>query len=176
MKNTVIFSDWTSVNQIINSINPDMKASCVVITNCNEDGINEIIGYKLNITERTQLLYSIPVETSLPNVWSLSSEEAVEMLNTIGFICEYQLPEYYETLGASQLDLLKSLKNLGYTHIVRHFIHGKGSVIVLNPDSPSSVYDIKNTANYNYQNWISLKLDDFILIDSLLDINKDTSI
>lgn len=173
MKEVFVFSDWTSVSQIKNSVDPDLKVDCTAIIQYCGEG-NEITGYDLTVYLKSPyiILYKVKVETSLDHVWSLNTNEAVEFLNSLGFYCKYELPPYFGDLSDKQITTLSSLKNLGYTHLVRSFSHGRGSVVAVKFDDPSGqIYSLDKTENYNYVNWIFLPLGRPQKIDGILEGN-----
>lgn len=171
IKNTVIFSDWTSVSQIVNHIDPSIKAEATAIIKSNEGSCkSEIVGYDLRVYQKETYitLYKVKIEMGEPNVWSLTSEQAVEMLNKIGFDCKYKVPEYYEVLSPRQVGTLTALKTLGYTHVLRTFNKGQGSVQALNPQILKKEIYFKDIKDYNYLDWIFLPLNDPQMIDGIL--------
>lgn len=168
MKNKVVFSDWTSVSQIVNSYNPEVKVeSTSIIENCG--GRPEIVGYVLTVyTKPYVILYRMRVDMDKSGVFSLSAQQAVEMLNTLGFICEYQVSEYYGSLTNKQIITLNSLKNLGYSHVIRSFKGGRGQVVAINSESTWKYFDFRELEDYNYLDWIFLPLGDPQPIDGIL--------
>lgn len=171
MKEIFVFSDWTSISQVKNSIDPDLKVSCTaIIDRCGED--NEIVGYDLTVYLKSPyvILYKVKVESGKDHVWSLNTNEAVEFLNTVGFYCEYKLPPYAMSLTEKQVRVLKSLEGLDYTHIVRNFANGRGSVIAMK-SSTNDTMSLSTLSDYNYLNWVLLPIGRPQVISSLLEGN-----
>lgn len=169
IRDTVIFSDWTSVSQIVNYIDPTIKVEATSIVKYDEEsGESETVGYDLRVYQKENYitLYKVKVEMGEPNVWSLTSDQAVEMLNKIGFDCKYELPP--ETLTPRQVSTLSALKTLEYTHIVRHFVNGQGLVQAINSEDFNKVFDLDELKDYNYIDWIFLPIDQPQIIDGIL--------
>lgn len=169
MKDIMIFSDWTAVGQIKNQINPDIKAEAsAIIDKCGNS--NEIVGYDITIYLRSPyvILYKVKVEMDYEGVWSLTTNQAVEMLNSLGFYCKYELPPYFQDLSDKQISTLQSLKTLQFTHIVRNFENGRGRVFAINVNSPSETFEFNRLNDYNYLDWIFLPLGRPQIIDGIL--------
>lgn len=178
MKNTYIFSDWTSVNQIVNSVNPKIKAQASAILEYDEDDTTppKIIGHDLTVyignAPSFVILYKVKIDMDVENTWSITTEDAVSMMNALGFICKYQYPEYGGMLSKDQHDILTSLINLGYTHIIRSLIDGRGNVTAINLENPEQVLSLRDTKGYNYQDWLFLDTDNFVNIEALIKENE----
>lgn len=170
MRNTVIFSDWTSVDQIINSIDPKIKAEGSAIVRTTDTSQNEIAGYDLTVYLQNpyRVLYKVKVDMDQEGVWSIPTEEAVEFLNTVGFVCDYQLPPYYGIISEENQEVLRSLINLGYSHVIRTFSEGRGKVEAIRIDKLNDSFNFRKLSNYNYLDWIFLRLNDATMISSLL--------
>lgn len=173
MKDVMIFSDWTAIGQIRNQINPDIKAEAsAIIDKCGNS--NEIIGYDITIYLRSPyiILYKVKVEMDHEGVWSLTTNQVVEMLNSLGFYCKYELPPYFQDLSKKQIETLQSLKNLQFTHVVRNFDSGRGNVLAININSPDNIFEFNRLDDYNYLDWIFLPLGRPQVIDGILEGNE----
>lgn len=169
MRNKFLFSDWTAVSQIDNHIDPNLKASSTAVLN-EINGVQEIVGYDLTVywKERYVTVYKVKVEMDIEGVWSLNTNDAVEFLNTIGFDCEYRLPETI-VMTERQRQTLDSLESLGYSYIMRTFKYGHGHVAVVDPNNPvRELYDLSQIKDYNYQDWTFMRIDEPISINTLL--------
>lgn len=185
MKQVMTFSDWTSLSQLQNQINPDLKVKSVVILkgndsrscslcDCSQSDINnsQIAGYEIVVYQRhnpSNIIYRVRVEADdKPGDWSLSFDQAVEMLNSLGFYCEYVAPPYVIT--SEMKECLTSLVGLGFTHIRRYFTNGVGSVWSYDiPNGCKDPFNLEFSENYNYIDWVFLPVGRNILISGLLD-------
>lgn len=182
MEDLMIFSDWSSINQLKNSINPDLKVTSSLLvshydenkkdTCCCDTGNNAVKGYEITVYQRhnpENVIYRIRVEAdSSPGNWSLSYDQAVEMLVGLGFNCKYIAPPYQEFLSEENKKYLSDLQSLGYTHVVRHFSQGVGKVYAYSADHMTDDFNMKNLPRYNYLEWVFLPLNQNILISGLL--------
>lgn len=181
MKEVMIFNDWSSISQLKNFINPDLKVkSSLLIRHCSSEdscsnSTSEVEGYEITVYQRhnpENIIYRIRVEAEChPGNWSITYEQAVDMLNGLGFTCRYEAPPYQTSLNDNSRKILKSLRGLGYTHIVRYFNEkfGGGSVWAYSADDSEEPYNLNKSADYNYIDWTFLPICHDILITGLLE-------
>lgn len=111
------FADWTSAVKLKNSVNPLLRVDVGVLRFTTET-VNEIKGYQLTVYDiKTQaIIYRFYINYIENNVFSMTTDEAIEFLNRIGFNCEYHEPIVF-TDNARQI--LEACLTMGYTHIRR---------------------------------------------------------
>lgn len=169
--NTYVFSDWFSVNQIPNTF--DFKRHAYV------SGIYDhgtFKGYELTVMRERNLpptgpaiLYRVHVEDSTEGVHSLSYDQAVQLLNDVGFVCKYE-PKV--KISSKVINTLKNLEGLGFTHIekiskdqnVCAWYENKG------PQSKTSLSDLPD---FDYHDWDFITDDSPKLISGLLKILEE---
>lgn len=124
-----LFEDWTSASLMRNTINCNLKIEVFVIRKEDRTGIE---GYQLVVydsrTDKT--VYKYYIDYGAPGSWSLSTEEAVRMLNQIGFNCEFNREHY--KISREVWKILDSVYKLGYTHIRREI--RPAIVVIYHPD------------------------------------------
>ena len=110
------FSDWTSAIRMKNSLNPCLSIDVGIIRDTNEE---EILGYVLTVfnQQNSIILYKYNIDLGTPGTWSLTTDEAIMMLNQIGFPCEYLKEEI--PLTPEVKENLQTLLNAGYVNISR---------------------------------------------------------
>ena len=112
MKEVYRFSNWMSLPRM-----KDPKGLTRV-----EVGKTSETTYEITIIsdlQIPQILYKFKVCTSVPGegVWALTQEEAVNVLNIIGYPCELISPELLPNPNA--IRILKALKELSYSLIYK---------------------------------------------------------
>ena len=137
MNEIYVFKDWTALSQIKNSTNPKRKALTSVSP---ADG-----SIVITIVENDEILVRIGVETS--TAWSLTVEEAEEMLNAYGFNCRFE--ESY-TISDHCYEILNSLKNLGADTVTR-VVRPQGKVYASVPGRQS--VDLSTASVWRYEDW-----------------------
>ena len=111
------FTDWTSAAKMRNFRNSLLRVDVSVIRNLTGD-TNEIKGYQITVYNvSTQVIvYKFYVNYIDENIWSFTTNEAISILNHIGFPCYFdEKVELTENTRA----ILESCQTLGYTHIKR---------------------------------------------------------
>lgn len=126
MSDTVyVIRDWTSAVNVVNEINNKLKINVSIYKDSNNIDIE---GYSLEVYEASntnikcpnlfnKIIYKFDVECTRPNHYTLSTQEAITFLNTIGFRCEFD----YSVFNISDVvrEQLTNISNLGYKTIVR---------------------------------------------------------
>lgn len=138
INNTYVLSDWSAVSQMINSVDPAITAKYEYAPDYEVETI--VIRKKVLNPEYKEVikeLFRANVES--PGVWSLTTKEMIEVLNSYGFNCKYN--ENPIDIPAEARDLMTSLKNLGYTTIVRT-VKPTGKVTAYN--SRNDTYEVPN--------------------------------
>lgn len=117
MEQTYHFTNWTSAVKMKNEVNPCLTIDIGVLRRLENE--NEIDGYQLTVidTSVNRPVYKVYIDVGLENTWSLSTNEAIEMLNQIGFPCAFDKSQPKVFNGAKEI--LRGIKDLGYTHISR---------------------------------------------------------
>lgn len=163
-QDTYVFTDWSSISQIINSKDSRLKASARAVI-CPTGVIDsyEIVIYSEDpYSSVKQTLYQVKVDSSTS--WSLSSDQAVRMLNSLGFICKKEDSTY--EVSDSVIKILQALQVEGYTHIMRTFSGGLGHVVAIL--SEVKVKSINEFPDFHYRDWEFLKYDTPESISGLL--------
>lgn len=114
MEQVYHFEDWTSAARMKNQIDPCIKIDVGVLR---ED--DQILGYQMTVYKECidKILYRFYIDVGLPSTWSLTTNEAIEFLNIIGFPCEFGREHYILPINTQKI--LRALLKLGYTHIYR---------------------------------------------------------
>lgn len=137
MNEIYLFKDWTALSQIKNALNPKRKALASI---CTSDG-----SVTITIVEGDEILVRVKVESY--DSWSLTAEEAEEMLNAYGFNCRFEKsPEVPEGV----YEILKSLKMIGADTVTR-FVRPKGKVYASVPGKDS--IDLETVDGWRYEDW-----------------------
>lgn len=172
MRNTYIFSDWTSVSQMINSQYPDLRAKASVLRgqSCSSDCGGRTQGYCLTIYNHVlgRTVCRVMVNSGESSFWSLSESQAVEMLNDFGFIC--RLERDSNMISDKVRKSLEIISSLGYSHVIRNFSKGHGQVSVFVSDNlkrhPQNLSGL--LSDYNYYDWVFLREGSPTLIEGIL--------
>lgn len=116
MNQVYVFEDWTSASRMRNEVDPNLKVDVGVIRRPQGKGID---GYQITVYDSRigRDLYKFYVDVGLPHTWSLSTKEAIELLNYVGFPCKYEGTSKVISYDCEKI--LESLLQLGYTHIFR---------------------------------------------------------
>lgn len=144
------FADWTSAARMKNAINPCLAVDIGII----RDGENfeDIAGYQLTVVDTAvnRIVYKYYIDYAKEGTWSLTTHEAILMLNMIGFPCIYDTSSYdIEKIRTT----LESLLNLGYTQVSRSIRPAK--IYAYNPDV-SQVTDLGEITEYDYHDYLFL--------------------
>lgn len=143
MTDTYTLQDWSALCLVKNFVTPKRKAIASVCP-CTKSTV-------ITIYEDNTILVRIAVESK--DVWSMTDDEAIELLSTYGFNCRY---ENYYTPSKKVIEILKSLKDLGYTRILRDVKVGKVFVQRDGQSKPDSLEEmLKDT--FDYSDWKFLK-------------------
>lgn len=153
--------DWTSASRMKNSINSRLKIDVGILRGDGENASTDtILGYSItvydDVNSLTQYKFYVECDNILHNVWSLTSEEAIKVLNKIGFNCEYDnkniilKPEVKKTLTA--------LAALGYTYIFKDEseVYISGRVSIRDPFTPQPKNKLSEITEYNYNDYYFL--------------------
>lgn len=170
--NTYVFSDWYSVNQIPNTFDPKRRA---YVSGIYDNGVFK--GYELTVVKgflpvdslNPTILYRVHVEDTTEGTYSLTYNQAVQLLNDIGFICKYE-PKI--KTSSKVISILKNLEGLGFTHVVKvsedcniyAWCEGK---------EPQLKCDLASLADFNYHDWDFIADDKPKLISGLLKILEE---
>jgi hypothetical protein len=146
-KDVFQLSKWTDAPNIINEIDPDLLISVSELPN-NQGYVLTV--YKEINCRTPDILYCVRIDSTLENTWSLDTPEAIEMLNMIGFSCEWIGTS---SISATAYDQLVSLSNLGWTKI-RRSSRPEPLISVYTDESTISLKDISEV--YNYSDWMFL--------------------
>lgn len=108
------FSDWTSASKMKNRINPSLRVEVECIRS-----EEKLQGYALSIYDisTNYVICKFRVDVDVNDNWSLTTHQAIEVLNQIGFPCEFV--DKYPKLSEEAIKYLKSLSELGYKTIYR---------------------------------------------------------
>lgn len=168
IKEVYTFSDWTSVSQMRNVINPDLKLRCSVVVDAENNGI---LGYDLTVYNESssEIVYKFKIDSGESDAWILSSEEAVMMLNIIGFPCRQNTIE----IVPSELTYktIESLKELGFIQM-RRSVRPQG-VLALGKDAQQVVLLEEFLNPYAYRDWLFLPHGVVVDIDNILETYKN---
>lgn len=170
MKEVYVFNDWTSVSQFKNSYNESIKAECSVICNC-----GCIHGYVLTVYNKNtnEILYRVNINDGRAGVWSISTEEAIQLMNDVGFFCRYESSPFVPT--NYHKNILSSLSNLGYCYIHRSIRPLNVTVyreVKENIDPRTTPGDSLREviSSFNYNDWSDLPLGLCLSINKLLEV------
>lgn len=158
MKTNYIFSDWSSVSKMKNCENPLLRISveAIIDKNSSEDDLNErfvVAGYHIKIYNvvTDEVVYAFYVDyassNNCPPVASLTTEQAVKLLNAVGFTCQYKRDEVLINVRA--YEVLCALKGLGYTKLVRECFPSRINVV----GKGKQTYLDKLSIWYNYNDF-----------------------
>lgn len=117
------FIDWTSASRMKNILNPCLTIDIGIVRGLTittqGTEIETILGYQLAVIDNSvnRVLYKFYIDYGEEGTWSLSTNEAIEMLNQIGFPCEFNTETF--NINDEVRAILTNLKGLGYTHISR---------------------------------------------------------
>ena len=164
MRDIYNFTDWTSAPKMKNRINPCLTIDLGVLRNEDKESID---GYQLTVIDSSvnRILYKFYIDVGLEGTWSLTTDEAIEVLNLIGFPCKFS--KLTITVPERAKEILKNLKGLGYNQVYRSIRPATVNVISVehgvNKDLPLSMF-----TPYNYHDfWM---LDEVpTSIDSLIE-------
>lgn len=176
--NTMVITDWSQINQVVNSINENMKARCTYVY-CDNNATMSIDETIITVYTKNgnseMIVYRFRIESGNPGSWSLTNAEAEGALNSMGFIVDY-VPKL--SVSDNVKSVLESLKTLGYTHVERRFCAGYGSVVALkvNPNNPEYygcdyIADKGMIDNFRYSEWLFLPAGRVTLIDGILSMS-----
>lgn len=169
-KNTkYVFKDWTSAVKMINAVDPKLRVDVVILRS---KDLQESAGYSIVVFNKinSEIKYKFYVDCSFENEWSLTTDEAIEALNLIGFNCEFIHEKKPLTEGITKI--LNDIYSLGYTRIEREIRPNK--IRIFKDDSTVQgeifVDDLGKITEYNYYDWtFYLEPEKQIFIKSLLD-------
>lgn len=150
MEQVYHFKDWTSAARMKNVINPCLIVDIGVIR---DNDTEQISGYQLTVvdTSTNRIIYRYYIDYSSEGTWSLTTEKAIRMLNTIGFPCEFEV----ETYPIERVKpVLESLLQLGYTQICKSK-HSPLEVLIFNPDIARPI-PLGAITEYNYNDYAFL--------------------
>lgn len=159
--NTYVFSDWYSVNQIPNTFDFKRRA---YVSGIYDNGI--LKGYELTVVKglNQTILYRVHVEDSTEGVYNLTYDQAVQLLNDVGFVCKYE-PKV--KISSKVINTLKNLEGLGFTHIEK--ISKDHNVYAwYENEGPQSKSDLSGLPDFNYHDWDFITDDKPKLISGLL--------
>lgn len=159
------FTDWTSASKMKNQVNPRLSVDVGVIV----DGDNK--GYVLTVYDNITYadVYKFYIDYGAENTWCLTTNEAISMLNMIGFPCEFSVPTYDITERVREI--LVSMKDLGFTFVERRARPAR--IIFINEDGTIKFLD-EVTRDYNYHDFWFLDPPTPVSIEGIL--NHDTSV
>lgn len=164
-----IMSDWTSASKLINHINPLLTVRVYYQVKDNKEAVCHLTVYH-KITK--EVFYAFYVDYSNEESWSLTTEEAVKVLNQIGFRCE--MKDRSIIIPPVIRNILESLYNLGFTLIYKTNESSSGIRVKVARGSHSSSYldDIIGDY-YEYSDYSFLKDTSYHSIKDLLDHSKE---
>lgn len=153
------FKDWTAAVNMRNLIDCSLRIDVGVMRHYNVEKqcYDGITGYRLTVYDQADenIIYRFLIDVGTPNTYSLSTNEAIKMLNQIGFKCEF----VYEDIKISNevRDILTNLKGLGYTHISRKI--RPADIDVFSPFT-QQIVNLSEITEYNYHDfWFIQDLD-----------------
>ena len=166
-----VFTDWGQLIKVVNINSPWIKID--VRFNKTEEGLEDGVTITvLNIQEsRNYIIYRIDVNRGDRKYYSLSEDEAVRMLNQIGFNIEYSNSI---KINERVYLLLTAFKELGGVTVQR-FINNPS--IDIYDKNNKFLYRLINedpVDNFNYYDWTSLKVKSPYSIDNLIKIYEDS--
>ena len=156
--------DWSSLGQVKNNDNPDIVARYVF------DPASKVHSIMVVNKRTSDLLVKVNVDSG--NVWSLTDEEALAMLNSYGFNCELDTDpvKISDSLGV----VLHGLHDLGYKYITR-VVKPKGQVIVYS-NYNNGIYEYTDQppilSDINYDDWKFLSINVVTSIDKILKLGE----
>lgn len=170
-----VFSDWTSASKMRNYINPDLRVDVEVLVGPEdlEVATDRVVGHSIRVFDRrtNTTLYKVLVEAGVPYTYSLSNEEAIEMLNLIGFNCQFKYLDYEVPLVIKKC--MKSLVDLGFTSIKRTI---RPCNIVISSDPLEDKWcSLREYQTSNYSDWSFLPINQPVLLKPLLDMSHSES-
>lgn len=145
-----MIKDWTSAVDIRNELNPSLRIKVNIYRNCHEQAID---GYSIEVYDKDNkcgcccengLLYKFDVDCIIPGHYSLSTPEAIEFLNFIGFNCDFDYTVF--SITDKVREQLTHLYELGYKTIVRGIRPWARIFLSTNPedDIARKLYTYKN--------------------------------
>ena len=151
MNQTYRFEDWTSAAKMRNELNPCLRVDIGVLRDMTNGSVE---GYQLTIYDEAvdQIVYRTFIDYGKEGTWSLSTDEAIELLNQIGFNCVYQRPKL--ELTSQVRTALRAAQSLGYTHVYRR-IRPVPEVVFVNgfTGKECSLVILLGDEDYNYHNY-----------------------
>lgn len=173
MKTNYIFSDWSSVSKMRNCENHLLRISVEVLQgkNSSEDDLNKrfvTAGYHIKIYNvvTDEVVYAFYVDYASPKnnppVASLTTEQAVELLNAVGFTCQYKRDEVL--INERAYEVLCALRGLGYTRLVRECFPSR--INVVGKGKQTYLDELSIWYNYNDFNFTVPQVE--YVIDSLI--------
>ena len=158
------FSDWTSASRMKNKDRPELKIDVAVLT---ED--KKITGYHLSVYDKISQVTFYAFDINREEGWSLSSDQAIEVLNRLGFPC--RLKEDHYSISDKVKNDLESLYSLGFSHITKDPNGSK--VFVSRGDGHRHCALVKDVVkDYNYFDYCFLRDNTPTLIGGLLSDSK----
>ena len=184
MNNRYVIKDWTSASKIINSRDIDLAINTTVdLIPSVEDPSKEVVGgYQVAVYSKSTRVVKALVPVEQANGWCITTDECIDFLNSLGFICKFDKSE----LKASKyvVDILKSLKELGYQFITREV---RPSLIKVFKDNDETaqylncrfkmipchfVTELRRIVSYDYKDFFFLNADQMYLIDEIIKDNE----
>lgn len=165
MSEVHLINSWINAPKIKNFINPNIKIDVLKLKD--EDGyILTVFEDNMNPDLDNNVLYRVPVECSLANTWSLSTDEAIDLLNSIGFLCEWSEEEF--NISETTYNQLNSLLSLGWSNILRTI--RPAEIYVINSEDNKTAMVSSLVPNYKYSDWSFLSVNQIIAIESLIKV------
>lgn len=138
MKTNYIFSNWSSVSKMKNCENHLLRISVEVLRNkiSSSDELSKrfvTAGYHVKIYNvvTDEVVYAFYVDFATPKnsppIASLTTKQAVELLNAVGFTCQYVRDDIL--INDRAYEVLCALKGLGYTKLVRECFPSRINVV-----------------------------------------------
>lgn len=140
MKDLFVLSDWTSLSQVKNSVDPSIKATASI----RPDKSQTII----TIFKCDSILVRVPVDSE---GWSLTYQDALELLASYGFNCDYR-PTF--EISDHAVEVLRAALTSGVTTVKRvtksyGYVEGYGGGF-----NASRPYDFRDTEGWKYEEWM----------------------
>lgn len=163
-----LFDDWTAVCKMRNEIDPNLRADAQVV----RYGVSGIAGHILKVYDKEsgEVKYSFGIDLGVENTFSLTREDAIDMMNQIGFACEWQgVP----VLPPEAIEVLTNVHELGYTTVFRTinpakvFVEREHNFNDLSY-SPKKVINLNEITEINYHDYIAVPVNQRVFINGLI--------